>query len=1187
MVSVLLVSLLMLLAWPAAAPAATYYVATGGSGTACSQASPCGTILTGLGKLSPGDTLYLRGGSYSEGIHPANGRVPSGTSWANPIIIASAPGETATILEGVTLQDNIDGSFPSYLIFDNLILRSTQRNAFYVGLNAHHIRVSNSDLQSTKTNNISITYTTVGVEVINCNIHNAPVEYVPEWGLSTGTYGLYLNGNYMLVENNKIHDNTGAAVHLYGGTGAASNNIIRNNFIWGNCYSDGTRNQNNNALIIASGGNNQIYNNVVFSNNCGAGVAAVSTAYLQPGMGNNHFYNNTIYGNSGVGLEINTSAPDTQVINNIVYGNWTNNPSQQIVDYGASGTINQYNLTTNPLFVDVNNVLGGGLKVQANSDARNRGTTLSEVATDIEAAVRGQGGAYDIGAYEYNEGGTPPTANGNPIYVRKGAGSPSNDCNAAENPATAKQTIADACQCMTVPGKVMLIEGNGNIYPEEIDTLTCPLTGGNGPAFDTATRLEGYGTTLPVLQSPVATSSITLWLRNVNDKFLVFKKLTIDAASRAGEAVLIASPAHHIRFDTVHLTGSLYESALLIGVSNIEMIDTFLTGAGSNGLGLAQGFDTFLCQRCHLFSNGAKGLDVRDTGTRTNITLRETEIRNNGAEGVDLGASTGTVLQNLLVHSNGSIGLRIRGGSASTKVYNNTVYNNTGNGIQCDPGATSTDIKNNIVYANAGGGANNLVNNCSATVATNLTTPAPMFVNAPTDLKLKDGSPAIDQGTTLASVTIDYDGAPRPQGAQDIGAYERAQGTPPMAPGPGVLRVSTSNPRYMENPAGELVYLTGAYSWNFASTMPDAEVTAYLNYVVAHNQNYIRAPSQDYSGTAQSTSYFTILAARVQQAAALGIYVGVNIFPFTDAPFNSQSFNDAYARDLVQAVGSASNVLYEVGNELHTVALDGGTLGAFVASMVTAINNEQALQGFTPRRMVGISDFVGPGGIAPAPTVVTFLLNSAADFIGPGWSAVGTDACDPVPDYAGQKVIIVDSDHITPYHCDHTWVWKSLMMGANPSVLDGNAFFPDKVVPDNPDDTVGAALTFDAQERMGDTRTYAIKMHLTQAVPHPELSSTGYALAWPSNEYLVYQPATGAFTVQLPAGPYTVEWFDPTARTTTTTTTTVASTGAISFTSPLDPSHDAVLFLKAGTAQPPGPDVTVLLQDLTQAEGFF
>ena len=47
-------------------------------------------------------------------------------------------------------------------------------------------------------------------------------------------------------------------------------------------------------------------------------------------------------------------------------------------------------------------------------------------------------------------------------------------------------------------------------------------------------------------------------------------------------------------------------------------------------------------------------------------------------------------------------------------------------------------------------------------------------MSPPGDFRLQSGSPAINAGETLASVTVDHVGTSRPQGgAHDIGAYER------------------------------------------------------------------------------------------------------------------------------------------------------------------------------------------------------------------------------------------------------------------------------------------------------------------------------------------------------------------------------------------------------------------------------
>lgn len=73
----------------------------------------------------------------------------------------------------------------------------------------------------------------------------------------------------------------------------------------------------------------------------------------------------------------------------------------------------------------------------------------------------------------------------------------------------------------------------------------------------------------------------------------------------------------------------------------------------------------------------------------------------------------------------------------------------------------------------------------------------PMFVNAAADdFHLQSNSPAIDVGVTLAEVTNDYEGSPRPQGAgYDIGAYEYAGGVQPTpTPQP------TSNPTVTPQP---------------------------------------------------------------------------------------------------------------------------------------------------------------------------------------------------------------------------------------------------------------------------------------------------------------------------------------------------------------------------------------------------
>jgi hypothetical protein len=97
---------------------------------------------------------------------------------------------------------------------------------------------------------------------------------------------------------------------------------------------------------------------------------------------------------------------------------------------------------------------------------------------------------------------------------------------------------------------------------------------------------------------------------------------------------------------------------------------------------------------------------------------------------------------------------------------------------------------------------------------------------------------------------------------------------------------------------------------------------------------------------------------------------------------------------------------------------------------------------------------------------------------------------------------------------------------------------------------------------MGRARTYANKIDLLHATPQAELSSTGFCLAYVGYQYLVYQPASRApFTVNLPAGTYAVEWYDPSEGVIAQTTSVTAGGGNQSFTPPSSIRADAVLWL--------------------------
>ena len=87
---------------------------------------------------------------------------------------------------------------------------------------------------------------------------------------------------------------------------------------------------------------------------------------------------------------------------------------------------------------------------------------------------------------------------------------------------------------------------------------------------------------------------------------------------------------------------------------------------------------------------------------------------------------------------------------------------------------------------------------------------------------------------------------------------------------------------------------------------------------------------------------------------------------------------------------------------------------------------------------------------------------------------------------------------------------------------------------------------------MGDTRRFAERTNLITMQPRTDLSSTGYALADPGNEYLILQPSETAepFSAALAAGRYAIEWYSLTSRETVPAEAlTVADDGKISISS--------------------------------------
>jgi hypothetical protein len=158
------------------------------------------------------------------------------------------------------------------------------------------------------------------------------------------------------------------------------------------------------------------------------------------------------------------------------------------------------------------------------------------------------------------------------------------------------------------------------------------------------------------------------------------------------------------------------------------------------------------------------------------------------------------------------------------------------------------------------------------------------------------------------------------------------------------------------------------------------------------------------------------------------------------------------------------------------------------------------------------------------------LSASPAEWISPHTHAWGGVNNVPVAD--GSKVSLLDSDHwfVVELYKNPTlgrrWVWRSFCRGHNPILMEHlppqSMVLPD--CPLTPDDPGYVA----SREAMGHTRRFAERMSLAAMTPSGHLASSGYCLANPGKEYLVYLPEGGAVMVDLSAATseLDVEWFD-------------------------------------------------------------
>jgi hypothetical protein len=373
-------------------------------------------------------------------------------------------------------------------------------------------------------------------------------------------------------------------------------------------------------------------------------------------------------------------------------------------------------------------------------------------------------------------------------------------------------------------------------------------------------------------------------------------------------------------------------------------------------------------------------------------------------------------------------------------------------------------------------------------------------------------------------------------------------------------------------------------------------------------------PKFDLSGF--DPAYFDRLRDRVAAAGRRGIYASVMLFEgfslhLTSTPDNIEghpfhaannvngigissivdyqvlpleprieALQRAYIRKVIDTVHDLPNVLYEVANESsgHTAESvqipDGPTIETPIGDstqwqywVIDTTRDYEQERGYD-RHPIGMT-YLYP--VADQSKANEPLWNSRADWISPGFDdALGESRwlTDP-PANDGRKVVLLDTDHFSPFSSDALWVWKALLRGHNPILYD-LGILGGGMPPDPSQGTPSFDSLESARYAMGQARQFAETVDLIHMEPDSGLATTGYALARPGHEYLVLRTNDddADFSLTLIPGAYAARWHDIENRETIDGDWVIAEqAGPTQLHTPFDPTVSVVLHLKSAAGR--------------------
>ncbi len=422
--------------------ATDYYVATNGDdGWPGTEAQPWATLQHAVDTIAPGDTIFVRAGTYVGcriGISGQPGALKTLKAYPGEMPLVNAAGPANKKDSNIEIE-NYEAT-TGYWVVDGFEVANSLRYGI--------------DMRDTE-------YITVQ----NCYVHDSAVTgifdghaYYPTYQYNescyNGEHGIYHSnsGDYLIARGNILHHNAGCGIHQNGderytppGDGLISFSLVEDNIIYENNPGQGAAAMNNDGVTDSIFRNNLLYNNH------GSGISFYSIDGAA-GSRDNKVYNNTFVMADDAYYVVNiikSKGQTPQPTGNKIFNNVLYNPNPgslrgciRTYDAAVPGFESDYNVICEPfalkdtpytfaewqswgydlhsffalpdeLFV---NPANGDYHLKPGSPAIDAGTTLAEVTDDIEGTSRPQGDAYDIGCYEAPGGPVPPVAefSGNP-----------------------------------------------------------------------------------------------------------------------------------------------------------------------------------------------------------------------------------------------------------------------------------------------------------------------------------------------------------------------------------------------------------------------------------------------------------------------------------------------------------------------------------------------------------------------------------------------------------------------------------------------------------------------------------------------------------------------------------------------------------------------------------------------------